>query len=204
MKKSITLCTLITACLIMGGTISAAKNKAAPAATTSTGQAFQKGSFYLGGGLGLGSGLGFLGGVAFIANAEYGITENIGIGGSVGYWSYSEDIKSTYVSGFSTATATTTYKYSIIPIIASGAWHFHIPSVPKLDLAAGLSLGYYIVSTSVSTDVAGYTGFAAASASGVAIGVFGLARYFVTDNIALRGKLGYGITLVEVGVDFKF
>lgn len=203
MRKSIKLCTLITACLIMGGTISAAKNTAASAAAN-TSQSFQKGAFYLGGALGLGSGLGYLGGVAFIANAEYGVTDNIGVGGSVGYWSYSEDIKSTYVSGFTTATATTTYKYSIIPIVASGAWHFHIPSMPKLDLAAGLSLGYYIVSTSVSTDVAGYTGFAAASASGIAFGVFGLARYFVTDNIGLRGKLGYGITVVEVGVDFKF
>ena len=209
MKKSIKLCTLIAACLIMGGTISAAKNKAAPtAATTNGSQAFHKGAFYLGGALGLGSGLGYLGGVAFIANAEYGVADNIGVGGSVGYWSYSsESFSYAYATSTFPYSATGTYKYtySIIPIIATGAWHFRV-GVPKLDLAAGVSLGYYIVSVSPEVLSGGGTtaGLPSASGSGVAWGVFGLARYFFTDHLAVRGKLGYGITVVEVGVDFRF
>jgi hypothetical protein len=195
MKNSIKLCALIVACLIMGGTITAAKNAAAPSAPGGS-QPFHKGAFYLGGALGLGSGLGYLGGVALIANAEYGVTNEIGIGGSIGYWSYTDELTS---FGY-----TVKYKYSIIPVIASGAYHFHV-GVPKLDLAAGVSLGYYIVNA--STEISGGSttlGIAAASASGIAWGVFGLARYFVTDHLALRGKLGYGITVVELGVDFKF
>lgn len=197
MRKSIKLCTLIVACLIMGGTISAAKNKAAPAAPTG-GQTFQKGAFFLGGALGLGSGMGFLGGVAFIGNAEYAVTNEIGIGGSIGYWSYTDELT---VLG-----VTVKNKYSIIPIIASGAYHFQIGN-PKLDLAAGVSLGYYVVNASSEISggsTLGTTGIAAVSGSGIAWGVFGLARYFVTDHLALRGKLGYGITVVELGVDFKF
>lgn len=197
MRKSIKTCTLIVACLIMGGTLSA-KAKPAPAAPAQSGQAFHKGAFYLGGALGLGSGLGFLGGVAFIGNAEYAVTDNIGVGGSVGYWSYSEE---TSVAGF-----TVKYKYSIIPIIVSGAWHFHLGN-PKLDLGAGVSLGYYVVNASSEvsgTSTLGTTSIAAASASGVAFGAFGVVRYFVTDHLALRGKVGYGITVAEVGVDFRF
>lgn len=162
----------------------------------SGGAAFHKGAFYLGGGLGLGSGLGFLGGVAFIANAEYTVTNEIGIGGSVGYWSYTDELSSFGL--------TVKYKYSNIPIIASGAYHFPLGN-PKLDLAAGVSPGYYIVNASSEISGGSTTlGIAAASACGIAWGVFGLARYFVTDHLSLRGKLGYGITVVELGVDFKF
>lgn len=76
--------------------------------------------------------------------------------------------------------------------------------MPKLDLSAGLSLGYYIVNSSVETSGGGsISGIASASGSGIAWGIFGVARYFVTDRLALRGKLGYGITVVEVGVDFR-
>lgn len=157
-------------------------------------QAFHKGAFYLGGALGLSSGFGPLGGITFIGNAEYAVTNDIGIGGSIGYWGYSEEINS--------AGYTIKYKYSIIPIIVSGAYHFHLGN-PKLDLAAGLSLGYYIASSSVETSSSGLA-YGSATASGIALGIFGLVRYFVADHVALRGKLGYGITFIEVGVDFRF
>lgn len=155
--------------------------------------AFKKGAFYPGVAAGLSSGIGNSG-VALILNGEYGVTDNIGIGGSVGYWSYSEDL--------SGAGYTAKYKYSIIPIVATGAWHFNIGS-PKLDLGAGIAIGYYLVNSSYETNVSGVS-VAAASSSGVAIGAFGLIRYFVTESIALRGKAGYGVTLLEAGVDFRF
>jgi len=189
MKKWLKISTLLCLFAVTGSL--SAKGKA-PEATS--GQAFHKGAFYLGGALGLGSGLGYLGGVALIANAEYAVTNEIGIGGSLGYWSYSDEI--------STFGATVKYKYSIIPIIVSGAYHFHVGN-PKLDLGAGVSLGYYVVNSSVESSVAGVN-YASASASGIAWGVFGVVRYFVSDHIALRGKLGYGITVLEAGVDFRF
>lgn len=181
MKKFLLKITLLLSCLGFAGTLSAA------------GSGFHKGSFYLGGALGLGSGLGYLGGVALIANGEYAVTDNIGIGGSIGYWSYSNE-----QSAFG---YTTKYRYSIIPVIASGAYHFNVGN-PKIDLAAGVSLGYYIVNSSIDSTVTGVN-YASATGSGLAVGVFGLVRYFVNDTVALRGKLGYGVTVVEVGVDFR-
>ncbi len=168
--------------------------KSLTSSAPATGSAFRKGALYVGGGLGLGSGLGYLGGVALMANAEYALTNEIGIGGTVGYWGYSETLNA--------GTYNAKYSYSIIPIVVSGA--FHLPmKVSNLDLGVGISLGYYVVSSSVETNVSG-VGFASASASGIAWGVFGLARYFINDVIALRGKVGYGITVLEVGVDFRF
>ena len=181
MKNFLLKITLLLGCLGFAGSLSA------------TGSGFHKGSFYLGGALGLGSGLGYLGGVALIANGEYAVTDNIGIGGSIGYWGYSNEINS---YGY-----TAKYTYSIIPVIASGAYHFNVGN-PKVDLSAGVSLGYYIVNSSVETNVAGVN-YASATGSGIALGIFGVVRYFVSDRVALRGKLGYGITVVEVGVDFR-
>jgi hypothetical protein len=199
MKNSIKLCTLIAVYLAIGSSLTA---KGAAGEGTNGHQAFHKGAFYLGGALGLGSGLGYLGGIALLANAEYGVTNNIGIGGSIGYWSYSEEQSYTYPF---VGSYKVTYKYSVIPVVASGAWHFHV-GIPKLDLAAGVSLGYYIVSATseVSNSAISSSSIAAGSGSGLAWGVFGLARYFLTDHLALRAKLGYGITVAEVGVDFRF
>lgn len=181
MKNFLPKITLFLGCLALAGSLSAA------------GSGFHKGSFYLGGALGLGSGLGYFGGAALIANGEYAATDNIGIGGSIGYWSYSNEQTS--------FGNTAKYKYSIIPIIASGAYHFNVGN-PKVDLSAGVSLGYYIVNSSIESSVAGVN-YASATGSGIAVGVFGVVRYFVSDAVALRGKLGYGITVVEVGVDFR-
>ncbi|MBS0618772.1 MAG: hypothetical protein JSR44_11325 [Spirochaetes bacterium] len=203
MLKKIT--TLTAACLLVGS-LSAAKNKNVATAPVSAAEGFQKGALFLGGAVGLGSGLGYLGGYTLMANAEYAVTNDIGIGGSIGYWGYSSSQNYNGCPGYSCggSSYTVTYSYSIIPIVVSGAWHFHIGN-PKWDLAAGVSAGYYIVnaSTSVSNSAYANAGFSSASASGIAIGIFGQARYFLNDRIALHGRLGYGITFLEVGVDFK-
>lgn len=194
MQKKIIIA-FVTAFMLGQTQLAAAGKKPAaqPSAQAHHGQPFSKGKLYLGGALGLGSGMGYFGGVALMANAEYAVTNEIGIGGSIGYWGYSESI-----SGFG---VTTKVSYSIVPVIVSGAYHIPL-KVAKLDVAAGLSLGYYVVSSSVESSVAGYN-YSGTSSSGIAWGVFGLVRYFVTDSVALRGKLGYGITFLEVGVDFR-
>lgn len=38
----------------------------------------------------------------------------------------------------------------------------------------------------------------------MAWGVFGLARHFLAGHPVVRGKPGYGITVVEVNMDYKF
>ena len=188
MKKTLIGCAIsIMSLSFAGETYAAGKS-----ASTASGTAFHKGAFYVGPSLGLGSGMGYLGGVAILANAEYAVTNDIGIGGSIGYWGYSQD--------YATILGKYSYSYTIIPIVASGAYHFHLNN-NKLDLGVGLSLGYYIVNISTSGSALGGT---SAGGSGIAWGIFGLVRYFVTDTIGLRGKLGYGVSVVELGVDFRF
>lgn len=164
----------------------------ATASINASGSAFRKGSLMLGPAAGLSSGFGSSG-VVLIGNLEYAITDHIGLGVSAGYWSYSEDS--------SAGTVQVKYKYTVIPIAATGAYHFHISS--NWDLGAGVALGYYVVSSSVETNVSG-ANYSASGTSGLAIGIFGLARYYVSDTIGIRAKLGYGISLAEVGVDFRF
>jgi hypothetical protein len=164
----------------------------ATASISASGSAFRKGSLMIGPAAGLSSGIG-TSGVVFIGNLEYAITDHIGLGVSAGYWSYSEET--------SAGTVQVKSKYTVLPIAATGAYHFHISS--NWDLGAGVALGYYVVSSSVESNVAG-ANYAATGSSGLAIGVFGLARYYVSDSIALRGKVGYGISLLEAGVDFRF
>ncbi len=166
---------------------------AATVSVSAAGSAFHKGSLMIGPAAGLSSGFGPLGGITLIGNLEYAITDHIGLGVSAGYWSYTDETSS---SGYNVK-----YKYTVIPIAATGAYHFHVSS--KWDLGAGVALGYYIVSSSAESNVSGAS-YAAASSSGIAIGVFGIARYYVSENIALRGKVGYGISVLEVGVDFRF
>jgi hypothetical protein len=175
MKKIVIL---MSAAFMLGQSGLFAANKILSSAPV-TGSAFRQGAWYVGGSLGLGSGLGYLGGAALMANAEYAVTNEIGIGGTIGYWGYSESINS--------AGYTTKYSYSIIPIVASGT--FHLPmKVSNLDLGVGISLGYYAVSSSIDSNVAGFN-YASASGSGIAWGIFGLARYFINDTLALRGKI---------------
>lgn len=164
----------------------------ATASLSASGSAFRKGSLMVGPAAGLSSGIGSSG-VVLIGNLEYAITDHIGLGVSAGYWSYSEDT--------SAGTVQVKYKYTVLPIAATGAYHFHISS--NWDLGAGVALGYYVVSSSVESNVSGVS-YTASGSSGLAIGIFGLARYYVSDSIGLRAKLGYGISLVEVGVDFRF
>ena len=72
-----------------------------------------------------------------------------------------------------------------------GALHYEF--VPQLDTYAGLALGWSFV------------GGAALRNSG-AFGTQGFvgARYYVTPTLALGGELGYGLTLVNLGVTFRF
>lgn len=154
---------------------------------SSTGNAqYQKGKNFLGPHVGL-SGIGST--FTIGGDYEYGVTENVGVGGLVDYWSYSfGDF------GF------TDWKYTYITIGATGSYHFLIPGESKWDPFAGLALGYYIVSVSTPN----YTGPATYDASRLFIGIQGGVRYFFTPNIAAQARAGFGAYILAVGVDFKF
>lgn len=92
------------------------------------------------------------------------------------------------------------YKYSVIPFQVFSNYHFVIPSNKKIDPYVGLAFVYSVVSASWSGGIdpgsadANYTDFA---------GQAGL-RYFIKDNIALQGQIGFGYGTLGLGATWKF
>ena len=85
--------------------------------------------------------------------------------------------------------------------IARGAYHFHgFETVPQLDPYAGLMLGYNIASYSATGGYSGPNNFG----GGLGYSFFLGARWFFTDNIAAFVELGYGVSVLNAGVSFKF
>lgn len=137
------------------------------------------------------------GAVAFGGQAERGFTKpgQYGpgiIGGGVGldWYSWSYD----YPLGLGS------YKYSVIPFQVFSNYHFVISSNKKIDPYVGLAFVYSVVNASWSGGIdpgnadANYTDFA---------GQAGL-RYFLKDNIALQGQIGFGYGTLGLGATWKF
>jgi hypothetical protein len=92
------------------------------------------------------------------------------------------------------------YKYSVIPFQVFSNYHFVIASNKKFDPYVGLAFVYSVVSASWSggndpgNADANYTNFA---------GQAGL-RYFLKDNVALQGQIGFGYGTLGLGATWKF
>ncbi len=69
----------------------------------------------------------------------------------------------------------------------------------KLDLYAGVRLGYDVASCSVEPDL-GYN----VSVGGFIYTTHIGANYFLTDNWAVNAEVGYGLASLSVGATFKF
>ena len=93
-----------------------------------------------------------------------------------------------------------TYKYSVIPFQVFSNYHFVISSNKKIDPYVGLAFVYSVVNASWSggidpgnadenyTDLAGQAGL----------------RYFLRDNMALQGQIGFGYGTLGLGATWKF
>ncbi|RAK68379.1 hypothetical protein DLM85_10180 [Hymenobacter edaphi] len=151
----------------------------------------------LGVGFGLGYGYGLFSGVratpALSVSVERGILDNvgpgvIGIGGLVGYKSYS------WNSGGYKAS----WKNFIVA--ARGTYHYNILENPKLDTYAGLSLGVRVESYSTNYDIYNNNYGGVALMSGVFLG----GRYMLTDNLGAFGELGYDMSYLKLGLTARF
>lgn len=142
-------------------------------------------------------GLSFLGSSFQIGgNYEYSMNiENfgdVGIGGILRYWSYSEN----FFGG--------KWSYTNILIGAQGNYHFHIKSDDRFDPYAGIVLAYD--GGSVSYSGPGTT-VSTPTHGGLWLGFQGGIRYFIQPNLALTGRVAFGTLsygALEIGVDFKF
>jgi hypothetical protein len=159
----------------------------------STGNAqYQKEKSYLGPRIGIGVNGSS---VAFGAGYEYGVTEEISVGGLVDYYTWSTNGWGAYGG-----------KYTYIVIGAQGNYHFGktLKWDSKLDPFAGVVLGYESISWSWDNDPGYSYGGWSATSSGIVFGGQAGIRYFLSPNLALYGQVGFGITYLKVGVDFKF
>ena len=134
-------------------------------------------------------------GIAFGAGYEYGVTEDIGVGALVDYYTWSTEGWGAYGG-----------KYTYIVIGAQG--NYHLAKVlkwdaSKLDPFVGVVLAYESVSWSWDDDPGTSYGWSA-TASGITFGGQAGLRYFLSPSVALYGQVGFGVTYLKAGVDFKF
>jgi len=159
-------------------------------AVNSYGQFFQKGTKLVNLGIGFGGGYGAAGlnsSVPPISGSfEVGITENIGVGGIIGYSSFGD-------SGLFGSDI----KFNYLLFGARGAYHF--PVGDKLDLYGGAMLVYNSVSVSGLP-----AGFPSTGSSGINIGIFAGGRYMFSESIGAFAELGYSIALINIGLTAKF
>jgi hypothetical protein len=156
---------------------------------------FETGKSYFGPSIGLS----FLGSTPqFGLNYEYGIDMknfgNVGIGGVMRYWSYSND----FVDG--------QWSYTNFLIGAQGNYHFKIDN-PKWDIFAGVVLAYDGGSVKYKDTKNIRNDYPSPTSGGLWLSLQGGVRYWVSNNFAVVGRLGFGTLsygALEVGVDWKF
>jgi hypothetical protein len=153
-----------------------------------------KGDQYVGAKLALGS----IGGASmgFIGNYEMGFQENIGIGATIAYSGYSEEVASFYKYK---------YDYSNILILATGTYHMDLLKNEKLDTWGALNVGYNIATakfTWVSAVPAG-TPEISATAGGFVFGLSANARYALTEQLFATASVGFGLGILNIGIDYK-
>jgi len=154
---------------------------------------FKEGMHYAGPSIGLS----FLGSAfQFGGNYEYGINinnfGNIGVGGILRYWSYSEK----FLGG--------EWSYSNFLIGAQGNYHFNINLFENIDPYAGIVLAYDGSSVSFKGTQNNYP---TPSHGGFWLGFQGGVRYWINPQTSITGRVGFGTLsygALEVGVDFKF
>lgn len=167
-------------------------------AKTTFGQSFENGAGYFHAGIGFGTPYGYEGSKMGLpplhVSFEKGITDNIGLGGLIGYSS------SKYES--SILGDTYSLKFSYLIVGARGAYHF--TQVEQADVYIGGMLGYNIASAKFSSTNSDLEKFVTKpKVGGVAYGGFIGARKSVGESLTIFGELGYNIAWISAGVCFN-
>ncbi|TNE78581.1 MAG: hypothetical protein EP332_13950 [Bacteroidetes bacterium] len=128
------------------------------------------------------------GGLPISISGDYGIKENIGIGGYLGYARSSETLP---------FFGKTTYSYFILGLRGT----YHYPILDGLDTYGGALLGYNVASVSIENTFPGWP--EPKAASGLSYSFFLGARYHFNDQFGAFGELGYGISILNLGLTLK-
>jgi hypothetical protein len=155
---------------------------------------FDKGRSYLGARIGIGY---YGSAFSFGADYEYGFADvgefgpgRVGIGGTIDYWGWSDGSGDNY------------WSYSWIPIGVMAYYHLNLDN-RNWDPFGGIGLGYEIVNATWHSSFGSYSGTAGYSSGVYLTGQIGI-RYFFSPNLAAQARLGFGASLLSVGLDFKF
>jgi hypothetical protein len=158
-------------------------------------KAYQEGSNVINAGIGLGAtywGSGYSNGVSLVGSYEHGVTDNISVGGILGYSH----------SSFSGTSSGVPFNYSATGILIGARGSYHFLTTDQIDPYAGADLGYVIVSSSSSNNNVTYN---SAKGSGLGFGIHGGVRYYFNPGLGVFGELGIGsFYILALGVSFKF
>lgn len=134
---------------------------------------------------------------------EYGVAENLinGNNGSIGI-----GVKGGY---YATGTDAVGFKNRIHSGIIGGTASFHYQFASKFDTYAGIFLGAYLVGASSSVGSVGGLDIAATQKNSAVSAGFGWGahlggRYYFTPAFAVNAELGYGYSILNLGVTFRF
>ncbi|HAP36425.1 MAG TPA: hypothetical protein DCQ28_10950 [Bacteroidetes bacterium] len=155
-----------------------------------------KGDQYAGAKLALGSVAGAS--MGFVGTYEMGFQENIGIGASIGYSGYSEEYNFGAWKG--------EWSYTNILILANGNYHIDLLKNEKLDTWGALHIGYNVASAKFSWTSTGVPASAispSVSAGGFVVGLSANARYMLSEQWFATASLGFGMGILQIGVDYK-
>lgn len=148
-------------------------------------------------GIGLSSYYG--GGLPIGASFEYGVTDVISVGAQIDYYSWSYD--------YGYLNFNDRYRYTFIPIAVRGSYHVNELlnlGNEKLDLYAGVALGYYISRFSYDGPNAGVYNYNNSYGNRVLFGIHLGGRYYFKPNLGAFAELGYGVSALKIGATFKF
>jgi hypothetical protein len=106
----------------------------------------------------------------------------IGVGGIAGYSTYK-------LSGY--------YDFKYTKFLIGPRGYFHYTFIKNLDTYGGLFIGYRKTTETV------YLGNKI-SDGGITASIFAGCRYFLNKNLAAQAELGWGLSIFNLGIAFKF
>jgi hypothetical protein len=130
-------------------------------------------------------------------SGEYFIMNNFSVGGFIG------GSKNEYEYKLGSSDYET-IAYTYFNIGAIGNYHF--VNHEKFDVYGGARIGYVGLSLKYDEDEieSGSIDKLDGRSSGILVGAHVGGRYFFTESFAANAELGYGISILKVGVSFKF
>lgn len=136
---------------------------------------------------------------------EMGLTELgsgvLGLGGFVGYKSLAYKNRALFGPGFDYD-----WRWTYVIIGVRGACHYNEwHGIPELDTYGGLMLSYNSVKWTDNTRYPeGYLASGTYGSSGIGFTGFIGGRYYFTEQLGAQLELGYGISVLSLGVVYKF